>query len=58
MRHIDIPERRWTAFIKMLNGDQFTTTVYGPNVTEAERIYKAAHKDCDYVSIHSEQMTR
>lgn len=54
---IEIPERRWTATVKLLSGELFTTTVYGPNVSEAERLYKASIKDIDYIAIHSEQMT-
>lgn len=53
------PCRRWTATIKY-HGDPagyrtITTTVHGPNPSEAERRYCAAHPDVSAVILHSEQ---
>lgn len=53
------PARRWTATITY-HGDPagyrtITTTIHGPNPTEAERRYTAEHQDVRSIVIHAEQ---
>jgi len=35
--------RAWVATVTTAAGDVYTTTVHGPNPTEAEQRYSAAH---------------
>lgn len=36
-RSIILPDRRWVASITRTEGGTYTTVIYGPNASEAER---------------------
>ena len=57
-RDVLIPARRWTATIKQVDGTKITTTIYGPNCSQAELDYLKAHPGTQAVVVHSEQWIR
>jgi hypothetical protein len=54
-RHQPEPARRWTATITHQDGRRITTTIHGPNPTEAERRYAREHPTVTHVTIYAEQ---
>jgi hypothetical protein len=53
-RTLPEPSRRWVATVFFHDGRSLTTTVHGPNPTEAERRYLAEHTDAAVVVLRQE----
>jgi len=55
-----VPDRRWIATVTFTDGERITgritTTIYGPNCSEAERRYLQEHRDVRSVVVQHESI--